>query len=302
VAAGDVDPRIVAVDGDVSNSTFANMFAKEHSERFFECKIAEQNMITVAAGLSAGGRIPFASSFAKCLARAVDQIDMAAISRANIKIVGSHSGVSLAADGPSQMSLSDVAYFRSMSRADNGRGQPVCRTFHPSDAICAYRCVELMANTPGMCFMRTHRPAAAFLYPFEERFELNGCKQLRSGTHLTIASSGYMVYSALQAADTLKGEGITCNVFDAYTFPMDAAPILDAARSVGGVILTIEDNFIGGLHAELAEAAATVGDVRVIGMTVNKLTKSAKSPNEVFAYVGVGIDDILKTARSIATR
>ncbi len=300
IAAGDVDPRIVAVDGDVSNSTFANMFQKEHGDRFFECKIAEQNMITVAAGLAAGGKIPFASSFAKFLARAVDQIDMAAISRANIKIVGSHSGVSLAADGPSQMSLSDVAYFRSMSRADNGRGEPVCRTFHPSDAVSAYRCVELMATVPGMCFMRTHRPAAPFLYPFDERFELDGCKQLREGTNLTIASSGYMVHMALRVADKLAESGIACNVFDAYTFPMDASPILDAARKSGGAILTVEDNFIGGLHAELAEAAAMAGDVRVVGMTVNKLPKSAKTPDEVFGYVGVGLDDILAKAREIA--
>lgn len=299
VAAGDVDPRIVAVDGDVSNSTFADMFQKEHGDRFFECKIAEQNMITVAAGLSASGKIPFASSFAKFVARAVDQIDMAAISRANIKIVGSHSGVSLAADGPSQMSLSDVAYFRSMSRADNGRGGPVCRTFHPSDAVSAYRCVELMTSVSGMCFMRTHRPSAPFLYPLTEGFELDGCKQLRDGTQLTIASSGYMVHTALKAAETLMEAGISCNVFDAYTFPMDASPVLDAARRSGGAILTVEDNFIGGLHAELAEAAAEAGDVRVVGITVNKLPKSAKTPEEVFAYVGVGLDDIVARAREI---
>lgn len=302
IAAGDVDPRIVALDGDVSNSTFANLFQREHGDRFFECKIAEQNMITVAAGLSAGGKIPFASSFAKFLARGFDQIDMAAVSRANVKIVGSHSGVSLAADGPSQMSLSDVAYFRSMSRADNGYGQPVCRTFHPSDAVSAYRCVELMVNTNGLCFMRTHRPAAPFLYPFEERFSLNGCKQLRTGKDLTLASSGFMIHTVLNVADTLAESGITCNVFDAYTFPMDASPILEAARASGGAILTVEDNFVGGLHGELAEAAARAGDVRVVGMTVNKLPKSAKSPDEVFAYVGVGPDDILAQAREIAQK
>ncbi len=302
VACGDVDPRVVAVDADVSNSTFANMFQKEHGDRFFECKIAEQNMITVAAGLAAGGKIPFASSFAKFLARAVDQIDMAGISRANIKIVGSHSGVSLAADGPSQMSLSDVAYFRSMSRADNGRGEPVCRTFHPSDAVSAYRCVELMARVPGMCFMRTHRPAAPFLYPFEEQFVLGGCKQLREGGNLTIASSGYMVHMALRVADKLAESGVNCNVFDAYTFPLDANPILESARKAGGAILTVEDNFIGGLHSELAEAAAAAGDVRVVGVTVNKLPKSAKTPDEVFDYVGVGLDDVLTQARKIAKK
>ncbi|UCE60955.1 MAG: transketolase [Phycisphaerales bacterium] len=123
VALGEADPRIVSLDGDVGNSTFANMFAAAYPERFFECKIAEQSMISAAAGLSAAGKIPFASSFAKFIARGTDQIDMAAISRANIKIVGSHSGISLGADGPSQMSVSDMAYFRSLTKVDTGNGR-----------------------------------------------------------------------------------------------------------------------------------------------------------------------------------
>ena len=297
VALGDADERIVAVDGDVSNSTFSDYFASEFPDRFFECKIAEQNMITAASGLAAGGKIPFASTFAKFLARAVDQIDLATISRANVKIIGSHSGVSLGADGPSQMSISDVAYFRSMTRAQDGRGKPVCRVFHPSDAVCAYRCCELMANIEGLCFLRTHRPAGRFLYPFDERFELDGCKQLKKGSQLTIASSGYMVYTALEAAEQLASAGISCNVFDAYTFPLDATPILDAALSAGGTILTVEDNYIGGLHAELAEAAAIDAEVRVHGLTVNQLPKSAKSAAEVFNHVGVGVTHIVERAR-----
>ena len=299
VALGDVDDCVVALDADVSNSTFANMFAQEHADRFFECKIAEQNMISAGAGLSAGGKIPFASTFAKFLARAVDQIDMAAISGANLKVVGSHSGVSLAADGPSQMSLSDVAYFRSMTRAVNSRGETVCHVFHPSDAICAYRCVELMANIPGLCFMRTHRPDAPFLYPPDELFEAGGCKQLRNGTHLTLVSSGYMVHTTLAAADQLAKRGITCNVFDVYTFPMDADPILAAARAAGGAVLTVEDNYIGGLHGEIAEAAALAGDVRVAGMTVQRIPKSARSAEEVFDYVGVGLAQVVQRATEL---
>ncbi len=290
VALGDADARVVALDADVSNSTFANFFAKEHPDRFFECKIAEQNMITVAAGLAAGGKIPFASSFAKFLARAVDQIDMAAISRANIKIVGSHAGVSLGADGPSQMSVSDMAYFRSMTKVDTGLGHVACRVFHPADAICAYRCVELMAATKGMCYLRTHRPAAPFLYALEERFELDGCKRLREGGDLTLVSSGYMVHPILTIADSLRVDGIECNVFDAYTLPLDPTPILQSAREAGGVILTVEDNYAGGLHAELAEAAAEAGDVRVIGMTARRIPKSAKSAAEVFLARWCGSD------------
>ncbi len=297
LAIGDADARVVSIDGDVSNSTFANLFAKEHPDRFFEGKIAEQNMISVAAGLAAGGKIPFASSFAKFLARGADQIDMAAISRANIKIVGSHAGVSLGADGPSQMSVSDLAYFRSLTRVDNGRGEPACYVFNPSDAVCAYRCVELMANLSTMCFMRTHRPDAPFLYKTDEPFALRGCKQLRQGDRLTLVAGGYLLHTVLEAASKLAKAGIECNVFDVYTFPLDAAPILDAARGAGGVILTVEDNYIGGLHSELAEAAAERGDIRVIGLTANRIPKSAKTAAEVFHYVGVGVEDIVRRAQ-----
>ncbi len=299
VALGDADPRIVSLDGDVSNSTFANLFAKYHPDRFFECKIAEQNMISTAAGLAAG-KIPFASSFAKFIARATDQIDIASISRANIKIVGSHSGVSLGADGPSQMSLADLAYFRSMSRTDVGQGRTACRVFHPCDAVSAFRCVELMANLDGMCYMRTHRPEVGFIYPFDERFELCGSKQLRSGKHLTIVSSGYILHSVLDAAARLLENGISSNVFDVYAFPLDATSILERARASGGVILTVEDNYLGGLHAELAEAAADAGDIRVSGMTVRRIPKSGRTADEVLSHVGVGLADIMERATTLA--
>jgi transketolase len=301
VALGDVDSRIVALDGDVSNSTFSNMFAAEHSDRFFECKIAEQNMISVGTGLAAGGKIPFASSFAKFIARAVDQIDMAGITRGNLKVVGSHSGVSLAADGPSQMSLSDVAYFRSMSRVDDGYGRTACHMFNPSDAVSAYRCCELMANIHGLCFMRTHRPAAPFLYKLDETFSVGGCKQLREGSVLTLVSSGYMLHTVLQAASQLEAEGVSCNVFDAYTFPLDASLILDAALGSGGRILTVEDNYIGGLQSELAEAAAEGGNLRVVGMTAGRIPKSALSAEEVFDYVGVGRRQIVDRAKAFVS-
>jgi len=302
VALGDADPRVVALDGDVSNSTYADRFAQKHPDRFFECKIAEQNMISVAAGLAAGGKIPFASSFAKFIARAVDQIDMAAISRANIKIVGSHAGVSLGADGPSQMAVSDVAYFRSLTRTEMGPGEVACHVFQPCDAISAYRCTELMANIRGLCYLRTHRPEAGFVYPLTEEFEVAGCKQLRRGEHLTLVSCGYMVHTALQAADRLADQGVRCNVFDAYTFPLDSSPILRAARSAGGSILTVEDNYIGGLHAELAEAAVAVGGVRVEGITAKRIPKSAKTAEEEFDYVGVGVKQVIERATALAAR
>jgi transketolase len=302
LALGEADPRVVSLDGDVSNSTFADLFARHFGSRFFECKIGEQNMISAAAGCAAAGLIPFASSFGKFIARAADQIDMAVISRANIKIVGSHCGVSLGADGPSQMAVSDVAYFRSLTRVDNGCGGIGCHVFQPADAVCAYRLTELMADIDGMCYMRTHRPDAPFVYPMDERFELRGCKRLRTGRHLTLASCGYMLHTVRAAATKLAEEGVECNVFDAYTFPLDAGPILDAAKESGGAILTVEDNYEGGLRSELAEAAAERGDVRVVGLTARRIPKSAKEADEVFNYTGVSLEQIITSAKALAGR
>lgn len=301
-ALGQADPRVVSLDADVSNSTYADRFAKQFPARFFECKIAEQNMVSAAAGMAAGGLIPFASSFGKFLARAADQIDMAAISRANIKLVGSHCGVSLAADGPSQMAVSDVGYFRTLAHVHNGRSDTACHLFHPSDAVSAYRLCELMANVEGLCYLRTHRPDSAFLYPFDESFEPRGCKQLREGGHLTLASSGYMVHAALAAADKLKAQNVACNVFDAYTLPLDVGPILKAAKKAKGVILCVEDNYVGGFGSEIAEAAAAEGGVRVVTMAPKRIPKSAKTADEVFAYVGVGVEQIMEQARSLVAR
>ncbi|MFQ5413465.1 MAG: transketolase [Phycisphaerae bacterium] len=300
VALGDTDDRIVSLDGDVGNSTYADRFARLHPDRFFECKIAEQNMMSVAGGLAAAGRIPFASSFAKFIARASDQIDMLAITRASVNIVGSHAGVSLGADGPSQMAVSDVAYFRSLTRVDAGTGTPVCRVFHPSDAVSTYRCCELMARTSGLCYMRTHRPAAPFLYPLDEPFHVDGCKQLRTGDRMTLVSAGYMLHTVLAAADELAAAGITCNVFDAYTLPLDAEPIFTAAEASGGAVLTVEDNYAGGLHAELAEAAARRGAPRVVGLTAARIPKSAATAAEVFSHVGVGKAYIMQQATELA--
>jgi len=299
LALGEADPRIVSLDGDVSNSTFADLFARRFASRFFECKIAEQNMISVAAGCAAAGLIPLASSFGKFIARATDQIDMAVISRANIKIVGSHCGVSLGADGPSQMSVSDVAYFRSLTRVDNGRGGIGCHVFQPADAVCAYRLCELMANIDGMCYLRTHRPDAPIVYPLDELFELHGCKKLRVGNHLTLASCGFMLHTVLAAARKLAEDCIECNVFDVYAFPLDAGQMLDASRESGGIILAVEDNYDGGLRAELAEAAAEKGEVRVVGLTARRIPKSAKEADEVFDYVGVGVEQIVARAKAL---
>ncbi len=299
LALGRASDRVVALDGDVSNSTFANAFAKAFPKRFFECKIAEQNMVSVAVGLSAAGCVPFASTFAKFLSRAYDQIEMAAITRANINLVGSHAGVTLGADGPSQMSLPDVAYFRAYGSAEDGRGNPVATVFHPSDAVSAYRLTELAANTPGISYVRTHRPDAPLLYPLDAAFSVGGCAQLTEGTGPTIVSSGYMVHVARRAVADLEKQGIACNLFDAYSLPLDAGPILSAARRANGVVLTVEDNFVGGFGSALAEAAARSGEVRVHMMTCLRLPKSGKTAEDVLSYLGLSVADVVDRARSL---
>ncbi len=288
LALGTADERIVAVDGDVSNSTFASTFAKAFPKRFFECKIAEQNMISVAAGLSAGGMVPFASSFAKFLARAYDQFEMAAITRANVKLVGSHAGVSLGADGPSQMSLPDLAYFRAYTAADDGRGNPAAILFHPSDAVAAYHLTVLAANTIGLCYVRTHRPDVPLIYPHDQAFPMGGTHQLAEGDALTVVASGYMVTLALKAVRELEKSGIRCNLFDAYCLPMNAEPILAAARKANGRILAVEDNFVGGFGSAVAEAAARTGDIRVELMTCPRIPKSGKSGDIILESLGLG--------------
>lgn len=299
LALGHADERIVALDGDVSNSTFANLFGRAFPDRFFECKIAEQNMVSAAAGLAAGGLIPFANSFAKFLSRAYDQVEMAGISRANIKLVGSHSGVSLAADGPSQMGLVDVGYFRLFSRVDDGRGQPAAVCFEPADAVAAYRLTELMANHQGMAYMRTHRPEVPLLYDDNTVFEIGGSVKLRDGAAATLVASGYMVHVALEAAEKLDETGVECSVFDAYSFPLKAEPILSAAAAGSGIVVAIEDNYGGGVTSAMAEAAAESGKVRVHGLCCTRIPKSARTPEAVLSLVGLSADDLVARIKDV---
>ena len=300
LALGQADKRVVAVDGDVSNSTFAIYFAKAMPERFWECKIAEQNMISVASGLAAGGLIPFASSFGKFLARGYDQIEMASITRANIKLVGSHVGVTLAADGPSQMGLVDMPYFMSYTTVDTGKGSPACVVLHPADAVAAYKLTELAANVDGMCYVRTHRPDEAILYTQNETFEIGGSKVLAEGDAVTIVSTGCMVHQAKKVVDQLAGEGVKCTLIDAYSFPLKAEPILKAAAATGGKVVTVEDNYGGGLGSVVSEIMAASGNGGTVKtMTCRRIPKSGRTPDEVLAYVGLDVASIVKTVRSL---
>lgn len=300
-ALGEVDPAVVVLDADVSNSTFTEVFAARFPERFVECRIAEQNMVSVGVGMAAAGAVPFVNSFAKFLVRAYDQVEMAAITRANIKLVGSHAGVSLAADGPSQMECSDVAFFRSLAHVDNGFGAPACIVFHPADAVAAYRCTELMANHVGMCYMRTHRPDTPVIYPPDARFEVGGWHVLRDGSDMVIAAAGFMVSVVLGIVDRLAEQGLRCTLVDGYGFPLRTADLLDLIARRGGRCLVVEDNYVGGLYSELAEAAASRPDVAVHGMTYARIPKSARTAGEVLAMGGLAEQAIVDRVRALAS-
>ncbi|MHC4102931.1 MAG: transketolase, partial [Planctomycetota bacterium] len=206
---GHANGDVYALDGDVRNSTFSEWFANdpELADRFLECKIAEQNMFSVAAGLSAAGKVPFCSTFSKFATRGYDQIEMAINSGANIKIVGSHSGISLAADGPSQMGLPDIAWFRSWSTITDHRGNPGCYILQPADAYAAYALTMRMAEYQGVCYMRTVRPDVEFVYNDEVDFELGGFEVLTKGRDLLIVTAGYMVHECNKALDALDKAG-----------------------------------------------------------------------------------------------
>jgi len=292
VALGAADERIVALDCDVKNSTFAEWFAKKFPARFLECRIAEQNMISAAAGAAAAGKIPFCSTFAKFVMRAYDQVEMAINGGANIKITGSHAGVTLAADGPSQMSLSDVAFFRSYCHVKNYNGQTAVRYFFPSDAVSCYRLTELMANLDGCCYQRTLRADTKALYKADETFEADGYKVLREGKDMLLVSAGYMLHECLKAADELAKNGKKASVVDAYALPLKSHGIIELAARSGGRLVTVEDNYTGGLDAELALAAAGTG-LKLKSLRVGQIPKSGREPQDVLDYLGIGVKAIL---------
>ncbi|HEV8604570.1 MAG TPA: transketolase [Tepidisphaeraceae bacterium] len=295
VALGEADKRIVGLDADVKNSTHAEWFAKKFPAQFFECRIAEQNMISAAAGLAAAGKIPFCSTFAKFVVRAYDQVEMAIISGANFKITGSHAGVTLAADGPSQMSLPDVAFFRSFCHVKNFNGGPAVRYFFPADAISCYKITEMMANLDGCCYQRTLRAETKMLYKPEDTFEVGGFKILREGKDTLFVAAGYMVHECLKAADELAKTGRKAAVVDAYSLPLQTQGILELATRSGSAIITVEDNYSGGLDAELAVAIATSGaDVKLKSLYVTQVPKSGREPQDVLDYLHLGAKAILQ--------
>ncbi len=290
VALGAANPQVVALDADVKNSTFTDRFAKQFPDRFFENFIAEQNMVGAAVGLAACGRIPFAATFACFLTRAHDFIRMAAISHANIKLMGSHAGVSIGEDGPSQMGLEDLAMMAA---------QPEVVVLYPSDAFATYRLVEAAAAHQGPVYIRTGRPKCPVLYGSDERFVIGGSKVLRQSPsdRLTIVAAGVTVFEALKAYDQLQAAGIAVRVIDLYSVaPIDRATVMDSARATQGRILTVEDHYAhGGLGDAVLSAVGSEG-IRVQKLAVREIPHSGK-PDDLLDRYGISARHIVETAK-----
>ncbi|CAD6194254.1 unnamed protein product [Caenorhabditis auriculariae] len=290
---GDASPRVIGLDGDTKNSTYSEKLLKAHPEQFIECFIAEQNLVGVAVGAQCRGRtIPFTSTFAAFFTRATDQIRMAAVSFANLKCVGSHVGVSIGEDGPSQMALEDLAIFRAI---------PDSTVFYPTDGVSAERATELAANINGIVFIRTGRPALPVLYKNDEPFMVGQAKVLKESPKDSILfiGAGVTLYEALKAAEELEKKGVHAAVIDPFTIkPLDVKTIAAHAQRVGGRVLTIEDHYpAGGIGEAVAAALGDLANVRVRSLAVHAVPRSGP-PEELLDLYGISAKHIIKAVEN----
>jgi transketolase len=282
-------PDMVVVDGEVSNSTYAEIFKNSHPEQFFEMYIAEQNMVGMALGLSVRGRIPFVSTFAAFMTRAADQVRMSQYSNGNIKFCGSHAGVSIGEDGSSQMGLEDIALFRAVL------GSVV---LYPSDAVSTEKLVEEMAKHQGICYLRTTRMETPILYRNDEAFWIGGSKILRSSSkdQATVVAAGITLHEALKAYEELKKEDIFIRVIDIYSVkPVDVATLRQAAEETG-VLITVEDHYAEGGIADAVRTALSKHPVPIHSLAVRAMPKSGK-PEELMDYEGISWKAIVEAVK-----
>lgn len=288
--------RVVALDGDMKNSTFSQEMLKVDPERYIECFICEQNMLGVGIGVACRDRtVAFASTFAAFLTRGFDNLRMGVISQTNLNVVGSHCGVSIGEDGPSQMALEDIAMFRSL---------PGCTVFYPSDAVSCERAVELAANTRGICFVRVSRPATKVIYANDEPFQIGKAKIVRSSASDTalVVASGVTLYEALKAADLLAAKGVNIRVMDPFTIkPLDVAAVREHAAACGGRVVTVEDHYPeGGIGDAVLDAVADCRNVVVKKLAVNAVPRSGP-PMDLLEMFGISASSIVRAVTDVAT-
>jgi len=284
-------PQLVSLDAEVSNSTYAEIFQAAYPQRFFEMYIAEQNMVGAALGLATRGKIPFVSTFAAFFSRAFDQIRMSRYSEPNLKFAGSHAGVSIGEDGPSQMGLEDLAMFRAVLDSV---------VLYPADAMSTERLVEAALHRPGLVYLRTTRMETPIIYGPAEDFPLGGCKVLRQSGHdrVTVIAAGVTLFEALAAYEELRQEGISIRVIDLYSVkPVDAATLLAAARDTQGLI-TVEDHYPEGGLGEAVMAALAPHPVKIYALAVTRKPRSGK-PAELLEYEEISRRAVVRLVRKI---
>jgi transketolase len=291
VALGRIDRRVVALDADVKNSTYSEHFEKAFPDRFYQNFIAEQVMVGSAMGLASRGAIPFPSSFACFLERASDFIRMAGISNLNIKMAGSHAGVSIGEDGPSQMALEDLAMMRAV---------PNCTVLYPCDGVSAFRLMAIAATTPGPVYVRITRPKTPVLYDTSERFVAGGSKTLRRSDRdiVTVVAAGITVFEALAAHERLAADGVSIRVIDAYSVqPIDRDGLVEAAEATGGRVLTVEDHYAaGGLGDAVCDAIGDRG-FHVQRLAVREIPRSGP-PEDLIDCSGISSRAIVSAVRA----
>jgi len=291
---GKANPRVIALDGDVKNSTFSINFRKQLPDRFIECFIEEQCLVGVATGLATRHRfVPFCSTFACFFSRAFDQLRMAAISQMHFVCCGSHAGISIGDDGPSQMALEDLAMFRSL---------PGSTVFYPSDAVSTERAVELAASQRGICFIRTGRPNQPVIYEANTHFQVGGAHVIRQSANdkALLIGAGVTLNEAIFAADALEKEGIHVAVLDPFTVkPIDKDTIIKQAIRAHGLIVVVEDHYPeGGVGEAVKSAVAEHKDIRVKHLAVNGLPRSGK-PEQLLDMFGISSKHVVAAVKDL---
>ena len=287
------DERVVVVDGDVNNSTFTNHFMERYPDRFFNAGIAESNMVGIAAGLAASGKIPVAASFSTFLmSNAFDQIRMSvAFPNLNVKLVGSHAGISIGEDGPSQMAIEDIALACAL---------PGFTVVVPADATSARAATLAMLEREGPTFLRCGRPKVPVIYQEGADFQMGRANQLRDGDDVTIFANGIMVCMALDAAEALGKEGVQARVVDMHTVkPIDTAAIESAANETRGIVVAEEHLAYGGLGATVAMVAAEKRPVRMAFVNLGDTFATSGKPDELLTQYGLTPGAILDAARRV---
>ncbi|NOT25644.1 MAG: transketolase [Acidobacteria bacterium] len=290
---GASDDRIVALDADVKNSTFSDKFEQQHPERFYQNFIAEQVMVGAAMGLASRGAIPFPSTFAAFLTRAYDFIRMAAVSKLNVKLAGSHAGVSIGEDGPSQMALEDLAMMRA---------QPNMAVLYPCDAVSTEQLVERAAYHAGPVYMRTSRPKTPVIYGPGESFEVGGLKVLRQSDAdvATVVGGGVTVFEALKAYDALQKQGISIRVIDLYSLqPIDAATLVRCAKASKGRVITVEDHYPGGGIGDAVAGAIASEGFSVRRLAITEIPRSG-TPDQLLDHYGISARHIVAAVTASA--